>query len=60
VLQVSLTLLRPKLAAEDPQKLYWAHPLDALKSPGWPGLANYKFLAAMVFIVMCVLYYIFH
>ena len=59
VLQVSLTLLRPKLAGEDPQKLYWPHPFDALKSPGWPGMANYKFLAAMVFIAMCVLYYIF-
>jgi len=59
VLQISLTLLRPKLAAEDPQKLYWPHPFDALKSPGWPGMANYKFLAAMVFIAMCVLYYIF-
>ena len=59
VLQVSLTMLRPKLAAEDPQKLYWPHPFDALKSPGWPGLANYKVLAALVFIAMTVLYYIF-
>ena len=58
-LQVSLTLLRPKLAAEDPQKLFWAHPFDALKSPGWPGLANYKVLSALVFVAMCVLYYIF-
>ena len=57
VLQVILTLARPKLAAEDPQKLFWAHPFDALKSPGWPGLANYKVLAAFVFIAMCVLYY---
>jgi len=60
VLQVSLTIARPKLAAEDPQKLYWPHPFDALKSPGWPGLANYKVLATFVFIAMCVLYYIFH
>ena len=59
VLQVALTVARPKLAEEDPQKLYWPHPFDALKSPGWPGMANYKFLATMVFIVMCVLYYIF-
>lgn len=59
VLQVSLSLLRPKHADEDPQKLYWPHPLDALKSPGWPGIGNYKVLAAMVFIAMCVLYYIF-
>jgi SSS family solute:Na+ symporter len=54
-----VTLERPKLVSEDPQKLFWAHPFDPLKSPGWPGLANYKFLAAMVFIAMCTLYYIF-
>jgi SSS family solute:Na+ symporter len=59
VLQVCLTLARPKLAGEDPQHLYWPHPLDALKSPGWPGLANYKVLAALVFIAMTILYYIF-
>ncbi len=59
VLQVLLSLARPKRATEDPQKLYWEHPQDALKSPGWPGLANYKFLAAMVFIAMTILYYIF-
>ena len=59
VLQVALTLARPKQPAEDPQKLYWEHPADALKSPGWPGLANYKVLATLVFIAMCVLYYIF-
>jgi SSS family solute:Na+ symporter len=57
VLQITLTLVRPKLAAEDPQKLFWEHPLDALKSPGWPGLANYKVLAALVFAAMCLLYY---
>jgi SSS family solute:Na+ symporter len=60
LLQVTLTLARPKLAAEDPQKLFWEHPFDALKSPGWPGLANYKVLATFVFLAMSVLYYIFH
>ena len=58
-LQVAVTLARPKLAAEDPQKLFWAHPLDPLKSPGWPGLANYKVLAALVFAAMCTLYWLF-
>ena len=58
-LQVALTFAHPKGATEDPQKLFWDNPFDALKSPGWPGLANYKVLAAMVFIAMCVLYYIF-
>ncbi|MEI8289889.1 MAG: sodium/solute symporter [Verrucomicrobiota bacterium] len=58
-LQVALTLARPKLAAEDPQRLFWDNPLDALKSPGWPGLANYKVLAGLIFIVMTVLYIVF-
>ena len=60
ILQVTVTLARPKLAAEDPQKLFWVHPFDPLKSPGWPGLANYKVLAALVFVAMCTLYYLFH
>ena len=59
-LQVSLTIARPKLACEDPQRLFWEHPLDALKYKGWPGLANYKVLAAFVFIAMSILYYLFH
>ncbi|MEI8233274.1 MAG: sodium/solute symporter [Verrucomicrobiota bacterium] len=59
LLQVGLTILRPKQATEDLEKLYWEHPLDALQSPGWPGLANYKVLAALVFVSMCGLYYLF-
>lgn|ERR1022692_688479 len=59
VLQITLATARPKLAAEDLQKLFWEHPFDALKSPGWPGLANYKVLAALVFIAMSLRYYIF-
>ena len=58
-LQVSLTLAHPKLVGEDSQRLFWEHPLDALKYPGWPGLANYKVLAAFVFVAMCTLYYLF-
>ena len=59
VLQVSLTLLRGKQPGEDPEKLYWDHLGDALKSPGWPGLGNYKVLACVVFVAMCTLYYFF-
>ena len=58
-LQTVLTFAYPKMPAEDPQKLFWPHPFDALKPPGWPGLANYKVLAALVFTAMCALYYIF-
>ena len=58
-MQVGLSYLLPKLPHEDPQRLYWAHPLDALRSAGWPGLGDYRVLAALVFIVMVGLYVVF-
>lgn len=54
--QIVLTYACPKQPQEDPQKLHWAHPLDALKSPGWPGLADYRILAAIIFVVLVLLY----
>jgi SSS family solute:Na+ symporter len=56
VMQVVFTIEFPKQPDEDREKLYWPHPLDALKSPGWPGLANYKVLSAAVFVAMVALY----
>jgi SSS family solute:Na+ symporter len=55
-LQVGLSLLWPKLPGEDPAGLSWKHPLDALKAPGWPGLADYRVVAAGVFVLMTALY----
>jgi len=60
VLQIVFTKLQPKLAGEDAQALYWPHPLDALKAPGWSGILNYKVLAAIVIGSMAVLYIVFH
>ena len=59
ILQILFTVLMPKLAGEDAQNLYWPHPLDALKSPGWPGLLNYKILAAIIIVTMVSLYTVF-
>ena len=59
ILQVLLTFSMPKLAGEDAQNLYWPHPLDALKSPGWPGILNYKVLAGIVIAAMTTLYIVF-
>ena len=58
-LQIGLSLAMPKLAEEDPQRLYWAHPLDALKSGGWPGIGDYRVVAALVVLVMGGLYVVF-
>lgn len=55
-MQVVFTFLYPKTSEEDPQKLYWPHPFDALKAPGWSGLLNYKVMASVVIIAMVGLY----
>jgi SSS family solute:Na+ symporter len=59
VMQVGLSYLLPKLPQEDPQRLYWANPLDALKTAGWPGIGDYRVLASLVFVVMVSLYIVF-
>lgn len=59
VLQLALMAAFPKQADEDAQRLYWPKPLDALKHPGWPGLGNYKVLAAIVVAAMSGLYFTF-
>ena len=55
-MQVVLSYLLPKLPHEDPNRLYWANPLDALRSAGWSGLGDYRLVAAIVFIVTSGLY----
>ena len=59
LLQVILSYCLPKLPEEDSQRLYWANPLDALKSAGWPGLGDYRVLSALVVAVMLALYWTF-
>lgn len=41
------------------EKLVWSSPLQALQTPGWIGLGNYKLLSTLLFAVMVVLYYVF-
>jgi SSS family solute:Na+ symporter len=59
VFQITVSLLTPATAEERAAAVCWKSPLDPLRSPGWPGLANYKFLSALVLLGMGVLYYIF-
>jgi SSS family solute:Na+ symporter len=40
--------------------LYWSSPLEPLQRPGWKGFGNYKFLAALLLVVMGVLFWFFH
>ena len=41
---------------EDPQRLYWAHPLDALKSDRLAGAGRLLVLARLVVLVMVTQY----
>jgi solute:Na+ symporter, SSS family len=58
-MQVLFTMRWPKRAGEDAQRLYWPHPFDALKSPGWHGLGNYKVLASIALGAFVILYVVF-
>jgi SSS family transporter len=59
VMQVIFSLIWPAGEPERKSGLYWEHPLEPLRSKGWPGLGNYKLLTLLLLIVMGVLYYAF-
>lgn len=49
----------PHQHTAESEKLVWRSPLEALDSPGWSGLGNYKILAGLLFVVMVSLYWVF-
>jgi SSS family solute:Na+ symporter len=53
------SLIRPHRHTAESARLVWAHPLDALRTPGWPGLADYRVIAAILFGTMVALYWFF-
>ena len=59
VLLIIVSLLWPKALTEKQAALVWDHPLASLREPGWKGLGNYKFLAVLLIVTMCVLYWFF-
>jgi len=50
------SLAWPHQHTEESIKLVWENPMAALKEKGWPGLANYKFLSAALFVTMIICY----
>lgn len=59
LLQILLSILLPKLDSEDREHLYLKNPLDAVRAKGWPGLGDYRLLAALVFAAFAGLYFLF-
>jgi SSS family solute:Na+ symporter len=56
---VVVSLIRPARHTPESAALVWNSPLDALRGKAWRGLGNYRLLAALLFVTMVVLYWIF-
>ncbi|UCG49327.1 MAG: sodium/solute symporter [Phycisphaerales bacterium] len=59
VILVVTSLVYPHKHTRESERLTWANPLEAIRTPGWRGLANYKFLSLLLLAVMALLYIIF-
>lgn len=58
VFHIVVSLVTPDELTEEKAALVWPHPLDALRSPGWGGVGNYKVLSAVLFATLVALYVI--
>jgi SSS family solute:Na+ symporter len=56
MIMVLVSLIKGHNHTEKSEKLVWKHPLESLKSKGWRGIGNYKFLSVLLFVVMVLLY----
>jgi SSS family solute:Na+ symporter len=56
VVLVAGSLAWPHQHTPQSERLVWKHPWQAVQDKGWRGIGNYRLLAAVLFIVMVVLY----
>jgi len=56
---VGASLLKPQRHTKVSENLVWRHPLEALKTPAWKGLGNYKFVSALLLAATVLIYIIF-
>jgi SSS family solute:Na+ symporter len=59
VILFNVSMIRPHQHTEESARLVWAHPFDAVRTPGWPGLGDYRLIAGVLFATMILLYWIF-
>jgi solute:Na+ symporter, SSS family len=55
---VLVSLRWPQQHTSQSAALVWSSPWEPLASPGWPGLANYKFVSALLILVLVTIYYV--
>jgi len=56
---ILVSLFKPHQHSAESEKLVWTDPSEAFRAEAWKGIGNYKFLAALLFATMVVLYTIF-
>lgn len=53
------SLLLPHRHTPESERLVWSNIWEALRRPGWPGLANYRVQALLLLAIMALLYAVF-
>jgi hypothetical protein len=56
LVQAVISAAFPHQHTAQSERLVWSNPLECLRSPGWPGIGNYKFLSVALAAVMIILY----
>jgi SSS family solute:Na+ symporter len=59
VVLLTVSRLRPQPLNAEQASLVWDSPMQALRGSAWPGIGNYRFLAALLFVTMVTLYVVF-
>ncbi|MEN8193081.1 MAG: sodium:solute symporter [Bacteroidota bacterium] len=59
IILIVVSHIYPHEHTTESENLVWKNPAEALRSEGWSGIGNYKFLAALLFATMVILYSIF-
>jgi SSS family solute:Na+ symporter len=59
VVMISASLIFPEPLTDEKRALVWKSPFEPLRDKGWPGLGNYKFLAATLALSIIALYILF-
>ena len=57
-IMVAVSLHWPHEHTAESSALVWKSPWEAFESPGWPGMANYKFVAALLISLLLAIYYV--
>ena len=53
---IIVSYFRPHQHTIQSEKLVWNNFAEAIQSKGWRGIGSYKFLVALLFITMIILY----